>query len=209
VADLRRRVLMISGAVDTTDHDVSVCINLPEAGRWQVIKSETNLTDQTWVAMQVTTDEDSHFVNDEETLVLSRQFAKSFMTPDLPASRWRPPCGTWACTTSCCWTGPTGRAGGSSTGSTGWASGCCARRTSTTPASRATATANCSTSPACTGRYCPLWSVGRYAWRRRDTGRWYRSTSSRRTAGTSPCCTTCTGAPGAPPSGGYARMRTA
>jgi len=83
VADLRRRVLMISGAVDTTDHDVSVCINLPEAGRWQVIKSETNLTDQTWVAMQVTTDEDSHFVNDEETLVLSRQFAKSFMTPDL------------------------------------------------------------------------------------------------------------------------------
>lgn len=73
---------MISGAVDTPDHDVSLCINLPEPGRWQVIKSETNLTDQTWVAIQATTDEDSSFVNDADTLVLSRQFAKSFMTPD-------------------------------------------------------------------------------------------------------------------------------
>lgn len=82
VADVRRHVLMISGAIDTTDHDVSVCVNLPEPGRWQIIKSETNLTDQTWVAMQVVTDEDSTFVNDEETLVLSRQFSKSFMTPD-------------------------------------------------------------------------------------------------------------------------------
>lgn len=83
VADLRRRVVMISGAIDTVDHDVSVCINLPEAGRWQVIKSETNLTDRTWMAMQVTTDEESHFVNDDETMILSRQFSRSFMTPDL------------------------------------------------------------------------------------------------------------------------------
>jgi hypothetical protein len=83
VADVRRRVLMISGAIDTIDHDVSVCLNLPEPGRWQVIKSETNLTDKTWVAMQVTTDEDTHFVNDADTMVVSRQFAKSFMTPDL------------------------------------------------------------------------------------------------------------------------------
>jgi len=81
VADVRRRVLMVSGAIDVTDHDVSVCLNLPEPGRWQVIKSETNLTDQTWVAMQVTCDEDSHFVNDADTLVLSRQFAKTLMTP--------------------------------------------------------------------------------------------------------------------------------
>jgi hypothetical protein len=82
VADVRRHVLMISGAIDTPDHDISLCVNLPEPGRWQVIKSETNLTDQTWVAIQATTDEDSTFVNDAETLVLSRQFAKSFMTPD-------------------------------------------------------------------------------------------------------------------------------
>jgi hypothetical protein len=82
VADVRRRVLMISGAIDTTEHDVSICVNLPEPGRWQIIKSETNLTDKTWVAMQVVTDDDSTFVNDADTLVLSRQFAKSFMTPD-------------------------------------------------------------------------------------------------------------------------------
>lgn len=88
VADLRRRVVMVSGAIDTVDHDVSVCLNLPEPGRWQVIKSETNLTDQTWVAMEVTTDEDTHFINDADsddasTMIVSRQFAKSFMTPDL------------------------------------------------------------------------------------------------------------------------------
>ncbi len=83
VADLRRRVLMISGAIDAVDYDVSVSINLPEPGRWQIIKSETNLTDQTWVAMQVTTDEDSHFVDGSEAMILSRQFSKTFMTPDL------------------------------------------------------------------------------------------------------------------------------
>jgi hypothetical protein len=82
VADMRRHVLMVSGAIDTIDHDVVVCVNLPEPGRWQVIESASNLTDQTWVAMQAATDEDSVFLNDAETIVLSRQFAKSFMSPD-------------------------------------------------------------------------------------------------------------------------------
>jgi hypothetical protein len=82
VADVRRRVLMVSGAIDVTDHDVSVCINLPEPGRWQIIKSETNLTDKTWVAMQVNTDEDTHIVDGDEAMIISRQFTKSFMTPD-------------------------------------------------------------------------------------------------------------------------------
>jgi hypothetical protein len=82
VADVRRRVLMISGAIDTADHDISLCVNLPEPGRWQIIKSTTNLTDQTWVAIQVTTDEESSFVDDAENAVISRQFTKTFMTPD-------------------------------------------------------------------------------------------------------------------------------
>jgi hypothetical protein len=82
VADVRRRVLMISGAIDVTDYDISVAINLPEPGRWQIIKSETNLTDQIWVAMQVTTDEDSHIVDSGEAMVMSRQFRKTFLTPD-------------------------------------------------------------------------------------------------------------------------------
>lgn len=79
-ADVGRRVLMITGAIDTTDHDVSVSVSLPEPGRWQVIKAETNLTDQTWVAMQAVMDEDSTFLDDE--MLMSPQFAKSFMTPD-------------------------------------------------------------------------------------------------------------------------------
>ena len=83
VADIRRRVLMISGAIDVVDHDVAVSINLPEAGRWQVIKSETNLTNETWVAMQAVTDEHSHFVEGSDAMIISRQFAKTFLTPDL------------------------------------------------------------------------------------------------------------------------------
>jgi hypothetical protein len=82
VADLRHRVLMITGAIDTTDHDLAFTVCLPEPGRWQVIKAETNLTDQTWVAIQATTDDETTFVNDADTMILSRQFAKSFMTPD-------------------------------------------------------------------------------------------------------------------------------
>lgn len=82
VADIRRRVLMISGAIDASDYDVSVSINLPEPGRWQIIKSETNLTDRTWVAMQVTTDENTTFVDGDDAMVMSRQFAKTFLTPD-------------------------------------------------------------------------------------------------------------------------------
>src|ERR1700742_5360547 len=74
VADVLRRVLMIPGAIDAVDYDVTVSINLPEPGRWQIIKSETNLTDQTWVAMQVTTDEDTHFVEGGDVMVMSRQF---------------------------------------------------------------------------------------------------------------------------------------
>jgi len=82
VADLSRRVLMITGAIDTTDHDISISVSLPEPGRWTVVKSETNLTDQTWVAMQAVMDEDTTFVNDSDTLIMSPQFAKTFMTPD-------------------------------------------------------------------------------------------------------------------------------
>lgn len=83
VADVRRRVLMISGAVDAVDHDVAMSLHLREAGRWQVIKSESNLTDRTWLGMQVTTDDDTHFVDGPDTMILSRQFARTFLTPDL------------------------------------------------------------------------------------------------------------------------------
>ncbi|HEX4721469.1 MAG TPA: DUF6423 family protein [Pseudonocardiaceae bacterium] len=82
IANVRRKLLLISGAVDATDHDVSVSIPLPEPGRWTVVKAETNLTDQTWVAMQITTDDDTTFVDDQDTMISSTQFSKTFMTPD-------------------------------------------------------------------------------------------------------------------------------
>jgi Family of unknown function (DUF6423) len=82
VAHVTRRLLLVSGAVDAVDHDLSMSITLPESGRWQVVKAETNLTDQVWVAMQITTDENTTFVNDADTVIASTQFAKTFMTPD-------------------------------------------------------------------------------------------------------------------------------
>jgi len=82
IANVQRKLLLISGAVDATDHDVSLSIPLPAPGRWTIIKAETNLTDQTWVAMQITTDEDTTFANDTNTMISSTQFTKTFMTPD-------------------------------------------------------------------------------------------------------------------------------
>jgi hypothetical protein len=82
VIDIRRRIIMISGAADTPDHDLSMSVNLPEIGRWQVIKSETNLTDQTWMAIEVTTDDSTHFAYGNDDLNLSRTFAKTYVTPD-------------------------------------------------------------------------------------------------------------------------------
>src|SRR3978361_2284583 len=83
VADLRRRVLMVTGAIDTIEHDISVSLALPQPGRWPAITSQPDRPDQTGMAMQVTCDEESSFVDDPETMVVSRQFGKSFLTPDL------------------------------------------------------------------------------------------------------------------------------
>lgn len=81
-ADLKRRVLMVSGAIDTKDHDIAVSFELPEPGRWQVIKSETNLTDASWLMWQMSAGEGTQFVQDAQAMVVSQQFAKTFMTPD-------------------------------------------------------------------------------------------------------------------------------
>ncbi|MFJ2821525.1 DUF6423 family protein [Streptomyces toxytricini] len=81
-ADLARRTLLISGAIDVNSHDIVVTFELPEAGRWQVIKSESNLTDLPWLTWQMTCDEHTRFVADQEAQIVSRQFAQTFMTPD-------------------------------------------------------------------------------------------------------------------------------
>lgn len=81
-ADRSRRLLMISGAIDTNNHAIVVTFDLPDAGRWQVVKSESNLTDSPWLTWQMTCDEDTRFVADDDAVMVSRQFSKTFMTPD-------------------------------------------------------------------------------------------------------------------------------
>ncbi|MBC6467271.1 hypothetical protein HKK74_17450 [Actinomadura alba] len=81
-ADLSRRVLMISGAIDVNSHDISVTFELPAPGRWEIVKSESNLTDEPWLAWQMVAGDDTSFIDDSDAMVVSRQYANTFMTPD-------------------------------------------------------------------------------------------------------------------------------
>ncbi|WP_107097225.1 DUF6423 family protein [Streptomyces sp. NBRC 110028] len=81
-ADLERHVLLISGAIDVNTHDIVVTFELPEPGKWQVVKSESNLTDLPWLTWQMTCDEHTRFCADSDAVIVSRQFAKTFMSPD-------------------------------------------------------------------------------------------------------------------------------
>jgi hypothetical protein len=80
--DATRRVVLITGAIDTNDHDILVRLSLPSAGRWHVVKAETNLTDRTWVAWQITFGDGTRAVEDATEPTLCRQFDRVFIAAD-------------------------------------------------------------------------------------------------------------------------------
>lgn len=82
VADIQNRTLMLTGAIDTNAHDINVAFELPTPGRWQVVKAETNLTGNSWLAWEMTTDDDTVFLDQERCMLASRQFQETFMRPD-------------------------------------------------------------------------------------------------------------------------------
>lgn len=82
VADIQNRTLMLTGAIDTNAHDINVAFELPTPGRWQVVKAETNLTGNSWLAWEMTTDDDTVFLDQERCTLASRQFQETFMRPD-------------------------------------------------------------------------------------------------------------------------------
>jgi hypothetical protein len=76
--DVANRTVLITGAIDSNDHDILVRVELPSAGRWQVVKSETNLTDRAWKAWQITFGEGTTMAADGHNLC--RQFSSLYVT---------------------------------------------------------------------------------------------------------------------------------
>src|SRR5688572_23081500 len=74
--DPTRRLVLITGAIDSNEHDILVRVELPEAGTWQVVKSETNLTTASWYAWQISLGEGTLLSATETATNLSRQYSK-------------------------------------------------------------------------------------------------------------------------------------
>ncbi|HLG65693.1 MAG TPA: DUF6423 family protein [Ktedonosporobacter sp.] len=74
VVDVEKRLVLITGTIDTNDHDILVRVDLPDAGEWSIIKSETNLTDSSWFAWQITFGEGMFLAPGSEDRVLARQY---------------------------------------------------------------------------------------------------------------------------------------
>jgi hypothetical protein len=81
--DVSNRMVLVTGAIDSNEHDILVRVELPSAGRWQVVKSETNLTDQAWKAWQITFGEGTTVVDDPTARNLCRQFGSLFIAEEL------------------------------------------------------------------------------------------------------------------------------
>ena len=78
--DTVTRTVLITGAIDSNQHDILVRLDLPSAGRWQVIKAETNLTDATWLAWQITFSDGTKVLSDEQAQNMCRQFNRLFIS---------------------------------------------------------------------------------------------------------------------------------
>lgn len=48
-----QRTIFITGAIDTNDFKIKVRLTVPESGTWNIVKAETNLTNEAWSAWQV------------------------------------------------------------------------------------------------------------------------------------------------------------
>lgn len=83
VADPARRVLLMTGAIDSTDFTIMVRMELPVGGLWTVIKAKTNLTNATWNHWVIFLGEQiSMPAKAEERLLFSRQFPDAAYFPD-------------------------------------------------------------------------------------------------------------------------------
>lgn len=80
VARPATRELLLTGAIDSEDHDILVRLEVPDEGPWRVVKAETNLTSQSWRAWQITFGENTRLADDVESRPWSRQFRQVFVS---------------------------------------------------------------------------------------------------------------------------------
>lgn len=73
-----RKVVLLTGAIDTNDVTIVVRLKLPSPGVWTVMKAETNLTKEPWAAWQVTLGEGCSLPRlTKSTTPLCRQFSRA------------------------------------------------------------------------------------------------------------------------------------
>jgi hypothetical protein len=51
--DVNRRTVMVTGGIDQNDQTLMMRIKIPSPGIWTFVKAEVNLTDEPWVAWQI------------------------------------------------------------------------------------------------------------------------------------------------------------
>lgn len=84
--DLESRVIMSSGAIDQNNARILMRIKVPEPGLYTLVKTETNLTDQSWTSWLMNLGEGVTMpIDDPTNMLLSRQFKKSKYLPELGA----------------------------------------------------------------------------------------------------------------------------
>lgn len=51
--DVEKRIVLVTGSIDTDEYQIIMRVPLPSAGEWTLIKAETNLTNDPWIAWQM------------------------------------------------------------------------------------------------------------------------------------------------------------
>ena len=78
------RVIYLTGAIDRNDTRICMEIELPDAGQWRLIKSETNLTEDAWTSWLISMGEGMNVRSPSSGGRLSsRQFQESVYYEDL------------------------------------------------------------------------------------------------------------------------------
>jgi hypothetical protein len=82
-ADLKRRHVLVTGAIDQNDQNLIMRLQLPKPGLWTFIKAEVNLTKDPWLAWQITLGENFKIPRlKKDRLVQCRQFKRAEYVPD-------------------------------------------------------------------------------------------------------------------------------
>jgi Family of unknown function (DUF6423) len=80
--DVKNRLVLLTGAIDSSAHTIVVRVELPTSGRWQVVKAETNLTATPWKAWQIRLGEGTRICTDNESRNICRQFSRLHVDAD-------------------------------------------------------------------------------------------------------------------------------